>query len=218
MDVMKEFVPGSGRVIINRNICDNAQECSGISICPTGALYWDKGSESIEYNRESCIDCGTCADEEAGGCPIGAILWGADDLDYEKKWNEVIKETRKLEDLEVERYGASPIAATIEIEAVNEKVETAETEYVLVEFFCDDSINCLLHSIPIAEIKSLFVGSVCHFKVEVENVKDSSIKIEILPTLAIYKNGKLIGQVNGYYDDNNETKSELFDIIRKIIN
>ena len=217
MDVIKGFVPGNGRVIINRNICDNAQECSGISICPTGALHWDKASECIAYNRESCIDCGACANEETGGCPIGAILWGVDDIDYEKKWKAVSEETRKLEDLEIERYGASPIAATIEVESIMDKIETTEADYVLIEFFCEDSINCLLHSIPIDDIMSLFDGSVCHFKVEVESVKDAPIKIESLPALAVYRNGKLIGQVSGYYDDSDETKTEFFNIIRNII-
>ena len=39
-----------GRVIINRSICDNAPECSGIEVCPSGALSWDEEKERIEFN------------------------------------------------------------------------------------------------------------------------------------------------------------------------
>ena len=75
----------NGRVIINRNICDNAPECSGIEVCPQGALYWNEANESIEYDSGKCVDCGLCANPDLGGCPVGAILWGEDDEDYEKK-------------------------------------------------------------------------------------------------------------------------------------
>lgn len=28
-------------VLINFKICDNAKDCSGIAVCPTGALSWE---------------------------------------------------------------------------------------------------------------------------------------------------------------------------------
>ena len=36
-------------VLINFKICDNAKECGGISICPTGALKWNEEKEDTEY-------------------------------------------------------------------------------------------------------------------------------------------------------------------------
>ena len=35
------YIYGKG-IQINWKICDNAEECNGIAVCPTGALYWDK--------------------------------------------------------------------------------------------------------------------------------------------------------------------------------
>ena len=29
-------------VLINFKICDNAEECDGVRVCPINALYWDK--------------------------------------------------------------------------------------------------------------------------------------------------------------------------------
>lgn len=215
---MKELKLGSGRVIINRNICDNAPECSGIAICPTGALHWDEDNELIAYDRTSCIDCGMCADEDAGGCPIGAILWGTDDEDYTKKWNEVCEETRKLEDLEIERYGASPIAVTVDLEDLNDELLESNTDYVLVEFFSDDSINCLLHSIPIKDIESYFINStVYHFKVKLDDLKDVPYGLEELPSLAVFSKDKLIGKIDGYYDDSENSKRIFLEKVSQII-
>ena len=37
------------KALINFKICDNAKECSGISVCPTGAMSFDE---------EKCTNCG----------------------------------------------------------------------------------------------------------------------------------------------------------------
>lgn len=33
-------------VLVNFKICDNAKECGGIEVCPTGALSWDEENET----------------------------------------------------------------------------------------------------------------------------------------------------------------------------
>ena len=35
-------------VLINFKICDNAKECGGIEVCPTGALSYDDENKSIQ--------------------------------------------------------------------------------------------------------------------------------------------------------------------------
>ena len=57
-------------VLVNFKICDNAKECGGIAVCPTGALSWNEEKESIEIDNDKCISCGLCEKE----CPIGAIM------------------------------------------------------------------------------------------------------------------------------------------------
>ena len=40
-------------VLINFKICDNAKECGGIEVCPTGALSWDEENETIKIDNEN---------------------------------------------------------------------------------------------------------------------------------------------------------------------
>ena len=46
-------------VLINFKICDNAKECNGIEVCPTGALSWNEEDQTIEIDNSKCIECGT---------------------------------------------------------------------------------------------------------------------------------------------------------------
>lgn len=208
-----------GRVIINRNICDNAPECSGIEVCPVGAIFWDKDSETIAYDADRCLDCGSCADPNAGGCPVGAILWGEDDDDYEQKRKEVEDDTRTLEELEVERYGAVPIMPVLEYDEIEDLLVDAGEKYVLIEFFNDASINCLIHSIEVENILHLFDGKAIYKKVQLESAEDckSLCKIEDLPALAVFRYGKNICVINGYYENDDESCAEFFKLIRKSV-
>lgn len=208
-----------GRVIINRNICDNAPECSGIEVCPTGAIYWDDKAEAIAYNAEKCVDCGSCADPVVGGCPVGAILWGCDDEDYDKKKQAVEEDTRTLEQLEVERYGAVPILPILEFEDIESVLNDAEDQYVLIEFFSDDSINCLIHSIRVEDITALFDLPVIYKKVQVSDCDDCKrwCAAEDLPALAIFKNEKLISVISGYYENDTDSSEEFFAQIQNAI-
>lgn len=205
-----------GRVIINRNVCDNAQECSGILVCPTEALYWDEQKEEIAYNPNKCIDCGACADASADGCPIGAIRWAVDDAEYEKIKKEVEEETMSLEELEVERYGATPIEPYIQLEEATEFIANVTQKYLILELFNDDSINCLLHSIRAEEIKKALVGDVCYKKVYVEDKENVDFaQITILPSLVVLKGISVKMVISGYYDDAN--KEKLFELIRNAL-
>ena len=196
-----------GRVIINRNICDNAKECGGIEVCPTGAMYWDEENEMIGYKATECIDCGLCADS----CPVEAILWGTDDEDYERKKKEVEEETRTLEELNVERYGAAPIEDFIENSGLDDFRNKTTSPYILLEFFKDESIHCLLHSIRVEEIKALFGNGddVAYTKVCLSDEDVCNVcKVNEFPALVVLKDGNISGVIEGYYDD--EQKEEFF--------
>lgn len=197
----------NGRVLINRSICDNAPECSGIAVCPTGALYFDDEKECIAFNEELCCDCGACADSDGDGCPIGAILHASDDAEYERLKAEIEAETRTAEDLNVERYGASPIDKCLEAENWEDYVANNQDALLLLEFFTDNSIHCLLHSIPISSLDEE-IGHFLHKKVFVENaeVMDSisvlrGRELAGLPILVCFKGGQCLGAIEGYYED-----------------
>ncbi len=201
----------NGRVVINRNICDNAPECGGIEICPTGALFWDEENEQIGYDDEKCIDCGSCADP-ACGCPVGAILWGETQEDYEKILKQVDSETMTLNELNVERYGAMPMS-TVMTAAEFEEVFLSNQELLLVEVFSESSINCLVKSIPINDILESLDKNLKYIKVEVDAIEDFKIcNISETPSLLLIKGKEIIKSVSGYYTL--ERKEELINLIK----
>ena len=204
----------NGRVIINRKICDNAPECSGIEVCPTSAMHWDDEKQEVAFDESICMDCGMCAE----ACPVGAILWGEDDQDYNKKLQEVEDDPRTFEELSVERYGASPIETPLEQDEMAEAVKNCETRYLLLELFVDASINCLVQSIRIEDIKNWFDDSVSHHKVIISD-PGALLDLEVneFPTLLVFRNHQLLGMVSGYYEDDTEQLTEFKKQVASIL-
>lgn len=188
-----------GRVIINRNICDNAAECDGIRVCPTNALHWNEANKKVDYDPQSCIDCGDCANEEIG-CPVGAILWGVDEADYKAKMKLVEEETMTLDKLEVDRYGAMPIKAEVDLNEI-EPIIKASNGILLIEVFFEEAVKCLIKSIPYSDIIAALPEDTKIVKVAVARAADFSIcDIAELPALIIIKNHNICGVVSGYFN------------------
>ena len=189
---------------LNFNMCDNSPECSGMAVCPTGAIYWDedginalgtKGTLCVDNDK--CILCGACVGEE--GCPIGAILFSKTETDFGKE-REI--DTDQVKALFVERYGAEAIDEALCISDLK-ILQREDNNVTVIEEFSDSSIQCLLHSIPVAsileKIKQLMdTTNVCYYKHFVESDDNG------FPRLLIYKGNRLLVQINGYYDENQE--------------
>lgn len=198
-------------VLINFKICDNAKECGGIEVCPTGALSWDEKNETIVIDNEKCISCGMCEKE----CPIGAIRVAHDDTEYNKIKEEIDNDPRTTKDLFVDRYGAASISDFFKIE-VNEIADKVDKECLaLVEFYNLDFAECLLKSIPIKELTSDFPEDTLYYKAEV-NDGYSDFGVLELPALLIFRNNNLLGHIDGYY--NIDGKAEMLNKINEIIN
>ena len=120
---------------------------------------------------------------------------------------EIEDDPRTVKDLFVDRYGATPLS---ELFMINEdEIESKLTEgIVLVELYNDDSIQCLLKSIPVKEITKDFPSDTLFYKAE--------SKEENLPALLIYKNKELLGKIEGYYTTSQ--KEEFISMIKEIIN
>lgn len=172
-------------VLINFKICDNAKECRGVEVCPTKALHWDEKNQTIIFDEKKCSLCGLC--EKA--CEISAIKVAKNKAEYKKYKKEIDDDPRKINDLFVERYGATSIIPAFQVKLENFDREILESnKLTVVEVYNDDSIECLLNSIP---IKMLFEDKVIkyrRFKVEDDNFLNK-YKIKKIPALLFLKKG-----------------------------
>lgn len=198
-------------VLINFKICDNAKECGGIEVCPTGALSWDEEKETIQIDNEKCISCGACEKN----CPIGAILVAQDDAEYKAKKEEIEKDPRTIKDLFVDRYGATPLSEFFMVskEDMDSKIGSGIT---LIECYDDESIQCLLKSIPLKDITAEMPKDTMFYKVESDDEIKEKYNISELPALLIFKNKKYLDKISGYYDT--LQKEEFMEKLNKIIN
>jgi len=181
--------------IINFKICDNSEDCSGIEACPTGAMYWDKENKVITVDNSKCTSCGAC--EKA--CPVGAIRVAKTEDEFNRIKKEIEEDPRKVSDLFVDRYGAQPIHPAFLIPQDKFEIQIIRsTKPAVVELFNDLSIQCLLHSIP---IKELFKDiDIKYRKIKADDSFLKKYKVKKLPCLLFFKEGKLIGRIEGYYE------------------
>lgn len=198
-------------VLVNFKICDNAKECGGIEVCPTGALSWDEEKESIVIDNEKCISCGMCEAE----CPIGAIRVAHNDDEYKKIKEEIDNDLRTTKDLFVDRFGAVSISDFFKINVSEIPNKIDRDSLTLIEVYNPDFAECLLKSIPIKEITKDLDKETLYFKAEVDD-DFTSYGVKQLPTLLIFKNNQCLGHIDGYYNIDN--KANFIEKLNEIIN
>ena len=183
------------KALINPKICDNAPECSGIAVCPIKAMTFDETLNQVVVSDE-CTSCGLC--EKA--CPVGAIMVAKSDTQYLQYQNDIENDPRTIKDLFVDRYGAAPLSEYFMIEEGNlEGKLQGNSDYTFIELYNDDSIQCLIKSIPIKDITDNLKENILYYRLESSAEISKKYNITELPSLLIFKKDELLGKVEGYY-------------------
>lgn len=200
-------------VLINFKICDNDKACSGRSVCPNGVFSWNNEKKTLEMNNDLCAKCGACVE----ACTVSAIKMAKTEEEYKQIEQEYENDPRTINDLFIDRYGATPVD-TKNIWTENEPEDRLISERpIVLELFNEDSIMCLLKSIPVKEILEEFDVNARYRKIEILTDKLlDKYSIKELPALVFIKNQKVLGTIEGYYTD--ENNRELFNKIYELKN
>lgn len=149
---------------------------------------------------------------------VSAIKVAKTKSEYEKIEKEFEEDPRTINDLLVERYGAMPIDAAMigSEEEIEEKLMDATRPFI-VELYNEDSIMCLLKSIPVKQIADKFDKETRYRKIEVkDNTLLDKYNVKELPSLLFFKNQKLVGKIEGYVEE--QDKEEFLNKIEEISN
>jgi len=182
-------------VLLNFKICDNAKECSSIEVCPTKAIFWNDKTGKIDIDNEKCIGCEECVP----ACPVAAVRFAANDVQYAAIADEIAKDTRTLAQLFVDRYGAAPIKEEYQKAASDVPSYLASQKGVIfMELFNPETVACLLESIPIKDVLK-DRHAVSYIKVESDQDFAAQYGAGQLPSLIVFSNGDAIGKIEGHY-------------------
>jgi len=206
---MCDYMP----IIFNYKICDLASECGGIEACPKKAIFFNEKTQRPEVDNKECINCGTCVK----ACPVGAIMMGKSEKEMKKIKEIIRKNPMTQEELFIERYGAKTVDPSIVVDKDSfEKEVISSDKTVLVEFWNNSSVQCLLFSIPYKTLKPEQCGIIFR-KIDTDENKEIAERygVNVLPSIIIFKNGRKIGVIEGIYKTSQE--KELKEKINKII-
>ncbi|MCL2383511.1 MAG: hypothetical protein FWC79_05155 [Oscillospiraceae bacterium] len=197
-------------VLINFKICDNSKDCNGLAACPTGAFDWDEEKQTLVIHDDLCVNCAKCE-----CCSVDAIKVTHSDEEYERVKKEIEDDPRTLNDLFIDRFGAAPIQE--EYSTTEENIDTVlhSSRPFMLELYSEDTIECLLKSIPIREILQKFDSEATFRKIEVTSDKLlDRYGVKELPALVFIRDNKVLGSVEGYFTD--ENNRELYNKIHEL--
>jgi thioredoxin 1 len=217
-------------ILFNFKVCDNAAECSGLSVCPVKAIRWDGKQKTLIIDNSKCISCGLCKK----ACPVaGAILVAKTKDEYESFKKDVEDDPRTRVELLKDRYGTAPTDVNLIVTMKNFNEEIMETDSVtIVDFWDELHLGCRANSIPLEEImpKKILFSEIMKkdrnetkFKIrKVDLTKNPEIakryNIKKVPSLLIFHRGNVIGRIEGAYETDKEKdlRKQVNTIINKI--
>ena len=203
-------------VLMNFKICDNAEACNAIKVCPTKAFRWNDAKKTLEIDKDKCIECGLCATSE-DSCQLGVIKFAKNDEELKKIQKEIDEDPRTIKDLMVDRYGATPINKPFKCNEADLEKVFKSPKPLLIELYKEETIECLINSIPLKEIFNCINKDDLRFR-KIKNTTEEFLtkyNIKTLPCLLYFENAELKWKIEGFYST--EEKEELFDKIKQFI-
>lgn len=187
------------QIIINHKICDRAPECGGIAVCPRQAIYYDKDTKSIAWDESKCTFCLQCALPDS--CPVGAIMYAADELQAQSIQNTINEDPHSDEWLWLERYGVMPSESDPKAKILNNQIfDTIKSKgtFNIIDIWHEDFLECRLHSPLYADI-FIGVNNCSFFKLDAKKYSNlvQSLSIDAFPSLIALKDGEVIYQHQG---------------------
>ena len=134
--------------------------------------------------------------------------------EYNKLKKEIDEDPRTTKDLFVDRYGAVSISEFFQINLDEIKEKVGKDNITLIEVYNPEYAECLLKSIPIKEITKDLSKDTMFYKTESDKELEE-YNVKELPSLLVFKKGKLLGKIDGYYtvDDKEEFLSKIKEIV-----
>jgi NAD-dependent dihydropyrimidine dehydrogenase PreA subunit len=201
-------------IIINHNLCDEAPECGGIEVCPTGAFYYDKKRKRVAIDHSKCNECLKCTLPDA--CPVGCILYARDKKEEARIQKILNQNPRTTKWLWQERYGCQPGKTPPKAKILN-KTNTnnilKQRGYKLIDIWHYDYLDCRAHSVLFKELLKGIKEGINIYKLDAKKYPKFAkiLKVNKFPTLLLYNDKKEIWRFEGLMKD--KQKKELNTIL-----
>lgn len=193
-------------IIINHNLCDEADACGGIEICPTKAFYFDYKKGEVAIDHSKCNECLKCTLPDA--CPVGCILYARDKKEETKIKKKIKEDPRTEKWLWQERYGCQPAKtppkATIITDKNFNKVEK-QSGYKLIDLWHEEYLDCRAYSVLFKDLIKGIKHEVSIYKLDSQKYPSLAkiFKVKKVPTLLLYKEKKEVWRYEGLMKDTN---------------
>lgn len=188
------------KVLINHNLCDEAPECGGIEVCPTGAFHYDYKRKRVAIDESKCTLCLKCTLPDA--CPVGCILF-ARSIGDEKKIRSMIKEDpRTAKWLWRERFGCQPGKAAPRATIVNPSnfnTVLMQKGYKLIDIWHPDYLDCRINSALFSDLLKGLKEKVAIQKLDASEFPKLAKKLNVdkFPSLLLFKDGNELSRFSG---------------------
>ncbi len=158
-------------------------------------MYFDDELNKIVV-KDTCTSCGLCEAE----CPVGCIMVAKNETEFRELEQDIENDPRTIKDLFVDRYGAAPLSEFFMLESEDFAAKISNQNLTIIELYEDNSIQCLLKSIPIKEITDHIKQEVNYFNLQPTDEIMTKYQITELPALLFFKANDLLGKIEGYFE------------------